>query len=787
MAFLRRRWPIIFLALLPLIPLWRAVFLGEAIGPFDQIRQMGPWFAAPADRPWDVLQVDGALQFYTWRGMVLESWRHDELPLWNPYQLAGTPLLANSQSAGFYPPQVLLGLLRVPTSPAHTLLAWFHLFWAGFGLYALVRTLGGTRTGGALAGASFTLSAFMLGWTSLASVIATCSWIPWVLAGVAGTFAFHPRFVRDSRPYDRSAWILAGAAGMMALSGHLQFVAYGFLAAGFLALALAVDRLWQRERVPELEGAARRNSHPGFGPLARTVACLLFGLVLALPQLLPVLSFGEFSHRRGSPTEAGYEAYVFGALRPFELANVPHATLLGNPRVWSLHEDPVSSYWPQYAVRGKNFAEGALALSPLVLGLLFLAPWRRGAAIGLGALGLVALLLAFGTPLNRLLYFYMPGWSATGSPGRAIVLFVLAACALAGLAVGHARSSSLGGGRRPLLALLPAVLSVPFVLLASRMAAEAPEGLDDRWFAGLVSGSLVQAAATLLFAVIVSGAALYVLLKPGDVRGRAFIAFAPVLIAATSYAAILVPTGAPLASAAGIADRNVRVAPINEAWSLVAPAPALFPPNSAGQARLLDLSGYDSLIHRETVALLAKINGEDPAPPANGNMMFVKPRADFAGLVEAGVSRVISLRPVAAAAAPSATDGIIVYDLAETFPEDAVGRAVLMRDGAPVSGAVRFEGERESYDRIALTVQGPGRLILRDRMMLGWRATLDGRPARIDGGAWRELEVPDGEHRVEFRYVPPGLLLGASIGLPAWLLWIALGAITIFRTKPESK
>jgi len=62
------------MALLPLIPLYRAVFMGEAIGPFNQIRQMAPWNGPKPVQPWDVLQIDGVLQFYTWRDLVFDAW-----------------------------------------------------------------------------------------------------------------------------------------------------------------------------------------------------------------------------------------------------------------------------------------------------------------------------------------------------------------------------------------------------------------------------------------------------------------------------------------------------------------------------------------------------------------------------------------------------------------------------------------------------------------------------------------------------------------------------------------
>src|SRR5438309_253742 len=188
MNWLRRRWPILFLAFAPVLPLWRAICLGEAIGPWDQIRAMAPWRGPTPQQPWDVLQADGVLQFAPWRSLVFEAWSKGQLPLWNPYELMGTPLLANSQSAGFYPPHMVMGLFHVPLYPAMTFLAWLHLFWAGLGVYLLVRRLGGVKTGAAIAGVSFSLSAFMVTWIALPSVITTVSWIPWVLACIFGVF-----------------------------------------------------------------------------------------------------------------------------------------------------------------------------------------------------------------------------------------------------------------------------------------------------------------------------------------------------------------------------------------------------------------------------------------------------------------------------------------------------------------------------------------------------------------------------------------------------------------------
>src|SRR5579885_2956341 len=272
MTWLRTRWPVLFLALAPLLPLWRAVFLGEAIGPWDHIRSMAPWNGPAPQTPWDVLQADGVLQFAPWRSLVFDSWAHGKPPFWNPYELMGTPLLANSQSAGFYPPHILMGLLHVPLYPAMTFLAWLHLFIAGLGVYVLVRRLGGTKTGGAIAGASFSLSAFMVSWTALPSVISTVAWIPWVLACVLAIYqtnvfwgmAKEPFFKSEQlsvaqavaetetlrRSHNRWTCALIACIAMMTLAGHLQFLAFGLFSALLFAIVLTIDLLRLNKESP---------------------------------------------------------------------------------------------------------------------------------------------------------------------------------------------------------------------------------------------------------------------------------------------------------------------------------------------------------------------------------------------------------------------------------------------------------------------------------------------------------------------------------------------------------
>jgi hypothetical protein len=72
------------------------------------------------------------LQFIPWRAFAWESLQNGLLPLWNPLNGLGAPLIANYQLAFFYPPGWLVYLFAalggIPLMAwSHTLLVVLHL------------------------------------------------------------------------------------------------------------------------------------------------------------------------------------------------------------------------------------------------------------------------------------------------------------------------------------------------------------------------------------------------------------------------------------------------------------------------------------------------------------------------------------------------------------------------------------------------------------------------------------------------------------------------------------
>jgi hypothetical protein len=701
---LGKPWLLILLA--PLLPLWRAVFLGETIGPWDQISAFWPW-NKPTDKPWDILQADGALQFYGWRDLVFESWHRGKIPFWNPYQFGGTPLLANSQSGALYPLHIIVGVLGIPTGIALTLLAYFHLAWAGIGTYKLVRTTGGTAAGATLAGAGFALSPFMAAWTALPSVITTVSWIPWLMAGLIWG-------LRDG--WTRLAWgTVIGSTAMLILAGHLQFAAYGFLAAG---ICVALTR----------------------APLARygsAVAAIALGVAIAAPQLLPVLNYSQSSHRKSTPSPEGYSAYVASAIQPFELANLSIPNALGDPREpVKSGEYVISTYWAGFVKRGANFAESAVTIGPLAIILLALVPWRDKKVWPIAAVGLVAFLLLIGMPLNAVLYFGVPGWSSTGSPGRITALFVMCAWVLAGLGW-----SAEGDQKRQMRAYAGmSVLAVASYFLW-HLAAVPPESTQIVF--SLSEGKQIP---SLLLAYLL----LFGLYLGTNLRRWPAIILGVSLLILVVPALNLVTTGIRPAWPEDVAKpaNSERVAFMNSGWDLTVRANAVMPPNLATGYRIHDIGGYDSLIDKDVVAKLAEVNGGDAAPPANGNMMFIKPTANPEKLKDLGVSSLY------------ASQGGIVS------PVDVGGKR-LENTGGPA------EIVSEDTQGITIKATGPGTLTLRDRAPLGWWRNVDGKVSEANGD-WLTTELPAGEQTVQFWYQPKMWMMGLQVGIVALIAAIAV-------------
>ena len=598
---IRRLLPALPLLLLPCLLLWPVVGGGQAFVPADLLRDIAPWHArgTPPPAPWTPLTWDGVSEFYPWRWFAAQTLRSGYLPLWNPHQFCGTPFVANSQSAVFYPPNLIFCLL--PVWRAFGVSALLHLMATGLFAYAFLR-LGALRLGrtASLMGAvTWQLCHWQVAWLQLPTFLCVSAWMPLALLLVDRTV---------DRPNSGRACLLGLCLGLMLLAGHLQIALYCL----GLTTAYAFFRVmphWKTEWRP-LVGCA--------------VIILILALGVAAPQLLPTVELAKMSHRAGgSPTWQAYQGYVRLALPPENLVTLFAPGFYGSPTR--------GTYWGI----GLNGGPGAyienacyVGILPLLLALagLFLT-WQRSAATRFFAIAaLVALLLALGTPLNALLFFGIPGFAQTGSPGRILVLWSFCLPVLAAIgtdALLRVERPALG---RPATGLA-ALAALTFGYAALWIGVHAPAGTlaanvgaeGDLW--------------RLPVGVLLGTAALFWLRGRGSLKTPA-LAGALAALAAVDLLAVgygfnrtspprnVYPV-TPLIAFLQQHEGEGRIMPVNRRWSLSSrPPDAVLPPNAATVYGLNDTQGYDSLLTGQYFAFAGAMDGGSPAPPENGNMVF---------------------------------------------------------------------------------------------------------------------------------------------------------------------
>jgi len=254
-----------------------ALLLGESLfGPkvltqADALYQFEPWASvAPEDyRPSNHLLLDQSIVFLPWMHFAAEQLARGELPLWNPDNYCGQPLVGSVQSAIYWPLNWIYYLW--PSWSVHAWTAAIRLVAAGLFTYLLLRRLGLGFGSSVVGGLGFMLSGFMVAWlnhvqTNVALFLPALFWSVERMA---------------ARPGRREASLFGLLVGLQLLAGHLQTSLHLTLFVG----AYVLFRLWRPI-------GSLRLSRRGFGWLCGGA---LAGALLSAPQLLPVLEYLETS------------------------------------------------------------------------------------------------------------------------------------------------------------------------------------------------------------------------------------------------------------------------------------------------------------------------------------------------------------------------------------------------------------------------------------------------------------------------------------------------------------
>ena len=239
----RYRWVVALTALAGAV--WLGLGMHRGLLLSSDIRSLAfPWQPFFAEhRSGNVNLADPAQQFVPWLELARGELKAGRLPLWNPFQDGGVPLLGNAQSALGSPlvwPTLLLGVER-----GWNLSLLLRVLLAGAGVFLWLRDLGRSRQAAVLGAVSFGLSGAFVAWLEHPHtlVAAAAPWVLWAAQRVA------------RRPHPGAFVALAAAVWLAFVGGHPETLLLVALLAGGWVLGSTGWRGLGRTLVPALLGA----------------------------------------------------------------------------------------------------------------------------------------------------------------------------------------------------------------------------------------------------------------------------------------------------------------------------------------------------------------------------------------------------------------------------------------------------------------------------------------------------------------------------------------------------
>ncbi|MCC7020054.1 MAG: hypothetical protein IT332_09890 [Ardenticatenales bacterium] len=754
--------------------LFRAFTTPDALALLALTATCAAFFAPVLSARYWLPQGGGDLASFLWPMYRFAAGRiaAGDLPLWNPHQYAGAPLLADNQSGLLYPPLWLLYLLKPAFSYVDLeRVVMGHMLFTGVAMYACLRLwrrrssadvndpLPDAMTGFAIFPSLVGALAWMLNDVFLThlgnlNLNAAAGWLPLALLGIhracdpptavrvgAGLrpAPTHGRanVVRTWSMHRSAGWIALAALSLAlsALAGHAQ--------ATFLcALAVSLHALWRT-------AADRRRR-----PLVALAAAGAAAFALAAPALLPTLALRPATVR----ATYDYATSVQYSLPPRALVG------LVAPWWWGRGAAAFHGDWDRVEV-------GYVGVVPVLLAIVAILAaaaarhdrHRHRDAVFFAVLAIVALLVALGpaTPVHRLLI--APLHLPFRAPARYLLLvdFALSWLAAAGAAAVIAR-------------------------VARAAAARSPAGPSARWRrpAAAIGALLVLATAVDLVA-----------LGAGVEIDRADPTAGYWRTPAKDWLAANGATFTP-----GDADLPLRIDEATGAWQ----------PGSAQLWGLYSLGGIynpsrlgtysfamDGLQHRGSplynlfgVGWCLTDKGAAPSDAGRWTKAFTGDAAVDIWRNDGALPR-IRLVPHAHVA----RDDLAAFDRLRDPTHDPRTSVVFV--AADVEADVAAHADKrpddptdplaaaaspvvvDAYtpDRITLRihVRRPSFLVLSDVWHPDWRAAVDGVPAPVLRAdfLFRAVALDAGAHIVELRYRPRGWRLGLELSAVMWAVLLA--------------
>lgn len=548
------------------------------------------------------LITDPVRQQYPWRTLAITTERQGQLPLWNPYNFSGTPLLANFQTATFYPMNILFFVL--PLSLSWSVLIMLQPLLAGIFLYMYLRNLRLQQFASVLGGLVFAFCGFSVAWMEWGVIGHVALWLPLLLLSIDKLFS------KQKKANNTKVWSVIFLFSLSAafFAGHLQMFFYLAIVTGGYFIA----RWWQ------------------FGKNLKILFhfSFLFGvfLVLTFVQWWPTLQFILQSARDVDQIPFQTEGWFIPWLHLIQFI-VPD--FFGNPTTLN--------YWGVW-----NYGElvGYVGILPLLLASLALFFRRDKKTLFFGLLLLLALLFSLPTFFAQIPYHLQIPFLSTAQPTRLLFLIDFALAVLAALGL----DSFLNAKKKKHL-----IISILFIFMIFM-------GL---WFLVLIGNQVLQLFSTenvliarrnLLFPSIIFTFVIFLLnliLIFKDKKMQSCLVFILLVITAADLLRFaekftpFTPQNYLFPSTKSVTYLQNQPGP----FRIMATDSQLLPPNFSLMYKLQSLDGYDPLYLRRYGELIASLERDKPDihTPFGFNRIITPKNRDSRLVDLLGVKYILSL------------------------------------------------------------------------------------------------------------------------------------------------
>jgi len=342
----------------------------------------------PGSYPNKAQYFDVLRQFYPWKTFTVDLMKQGILPLWNPYNFSGSPLLSNFQSAIFYPFTIFY--LFLPQVLAWALLVMAQPLLAAFFTYLFLRKIGVSMIGSLFGAISFAFSSFMSVWLEYNIIGHVILWLPLSLLGI--------EMLLEKKTIP---WMIIFIISIIfsLLAGHPQIFAYSLV----FILAYLIFRSFSLRK------------------LLFFFLLLVVAIGIGAVQVIPGIELIRESAR--VPHDYNFLIHKI-LIQPWQFIMMIAPDFFGNPAT--------RNYWPEDTYIGKVTYVGIIPLFFVIFSLKYL---RNSMIRFFIAAGAIVLVLTSFNPVTMFLYKFNLPFISASAPTLSVFLFCFCASVLSGFGV----------------------------------------------------------------------------------------------------------------------------------------------------------------------------------------------------------------------------------------------------------------------------------------------------------------------------------------------------------------